>query len=145
MILAPEFRIARIFLIVGTCYGWPSWAQGVIHSAADGIFTTAQAQRGKQLYFDNCVACHGDQLQGGEESPSLAGSVFLKKWGPLPLSAIFQYINTEMPLGQPGSLGANANADILAYILSVNNVPAGATELSPDLKILSGIILQAKQ
>jgi mono/diheme cytochrome c family protein len=110
-------------------------------SAADGIYTEAQAARGKTLYLDNCTACHGGTLQGGEDTPPLSGSGFLGKWGKLPVGILYGYINTRMPLGQPGSLGAQGNADITAYILSYNNLPAGQTELPPDAKALSGITM----
>jgi hypothetical protein len=37
-----------------------------------------------------------------------------------------------MPLDNPGSLSASATADIVAYVLQVNNLPAGAAELTAD-------------
>ncbi len=117
----------------------PSNAQPVAHSAQDGIFTQAQADRGKALYLDNCMSCHGDGLQGGEDSPPLSGQPFLKKWGGLSVGALYGFVNTQMPLGQPGSLGAAGSADIVAYILYSNKIPAGQNELPADGKILSGI------
>jgi mono/diheme cytochrome c family protein len=109
--------------------------------AADGLYTEAQAARGKTLYLGNCTACHGGSLEGGEDSPPLSGSAFMDKWGKLPLGMLFGFVNTQMPLGQPGSLGAQANADIVAYILSYNHLPAGQNELPPDAKALGGITI----
>jgi len=109
--------------------------------AADGIYTEAQAARGKALYLGNCTACHGGSLEGGEDSPPLSGPAFLDKWGKLPLGILFGFVNTKMPLGQPGSLGAQANADIVAYILSYNHLPAGQGELPPDAEVLGGITI----
>ena len=37
-----------------------------------------------------------------------------------------------MPLDNPGSLSSAATADIVAYILQVNNLPAGTAELTSD-------------
>ncbi len=110
-------------------------------TAMDGIYTGAQAARGGALYQDNCSACHGGSLQGEEENPALSGRRFATHWGGLPMSALYGFINTQMPLGQPGSLGAQANIDIVAYILSVNKFPAGQTELPADAEILSAIIV----
>ena len=31
---------------------------------AAGSYSTAQATRGKQLYSDQCLACHGEMLEG---------------------------------------------------------------------------------
>ncbi len=50
-----------------------------------------------------------------------------------------------MPLGQPGALGAQGSADVTAYILSVNEYPAGSVELAPDMKTLRAILIDNKQ
>ncbi len=110
-------------------------------TGADGIYTAAQAARGKTAYLGACTACHGGELAGGEDSPALTGPAFLAKWGKLPVGALFGFINTQMPLGAPGSLGAPANADITAYILSSNGLPAGQKELPPDARALSAVIM----
>lgn len=131
------FRL-RLFILcsmVASAFGSSASAQDT------GFYTEAQAARGKALYFDNCTACHGGTLDGGESAPGLSGEYFAGKWGKLPLSLLFGYINTKMPLGAPGSLGAQANADITAFILSYNKAPAGAKELPPDAQALSGMKL----
>ena len=124
----------------------PNWvALGqAAHSAQDGIYTQAQASRGKALYLDSCATCHGVQLLGGEDSPPLAGAPFMTKWGELPVSALYGVTNTQMPLGAEGSLGAAGNADILAYILAYNGLPAGQSELPPDTKALANITIEAR-
>jgi S-disulfanyl-L-cysteine oxidoreductase SoxD len=110
-------------------------------TAADGIYTTAQAGRGNSLYQDNCSSCHGGSLQGEEENPPLSGKHFSSYWGGLPVSALYGFINTQMPLGQPGSLGVQGDADIIAYILSVNKFPAGQSELPADNNALKAITI----
>jgi hypothetical protein len=40
-----------------------------------------------------------------------------------------------MPGDNPGSLGRKTVTDIVSYILSVNQVPAGAAELPSDAQI----------
>lgn len=110
-------------------------------TAADGVFTAAQAARGKTAYFNECVACHGGELQGEEDNPPLTGKPFIDHWGGKPVSGLFGFINRMMPPGNGGSLGANGDADVLAYILSQNGFPAGAAELPTDPKILSTVTI----
>jgi quinoprotein glucose dehydrogenase len=113
-------------------------------NAAEGVYTKAQAARGQAAYLDNCALCHGDHLLGAEGSPPLTGSPFLKKWGGKPLAGLFNFINTQMPPGQPGALGARTNADIVAFMLSVGELPAGDSELPTDNTKLNAIILKGK-
>jgi S-disulfanyl-L-cysteine oxidoreductase SoxD len=105
-------------------------------TAADGIYTDAQASRGNDLYQNNCASCHGGSLQGEEENPPLSGNHFFTRFGGMPVSALFGFINTQMPLGQPGALGAQGNADVTAYILQTNKFPAGQSELPADMPSL---------
>ena len=44
-----------------------------------------------------------------------------------------------MPQNAPGSLSRQQNADILAFILKVNQFPAGKTELDRQTDILKQI------
>jgi S-disulfanyl-L-cysteine oxidoreductase SoxD len=108
-------------------------------TAADGIYTDAQAQRGNDLYQNNCASCHGGALQGEEENPPLSGKHFFTRFGGMPVSALYGFINTQMPLGQAGALGVQGNADVTAYILQVNKFPAGQAELPADLPTLRTI------
>lgn len=115
-------------------------ADGAAKTAAtQGVYTPEQARRGENLYFENCAVCHGGALQGLEENPPLSGRLFVKKWTGGPLAALYGYINTQMPLGQPGVLGAAGTADVVAYILSGNGFVAGTKELPADIKALRNI------
>jgi cytochrome c len=97
----------------------------------DGVYTDAQAERGRTLYMQNCSRCHGTDLSGTFEIPPLVGR-FMPYWSGSTLDALFDYVSTAMPLGNPGSLSAAANTDIVAFILKSNDVPSGAKELSGD-------------
>ena len=99
------------------------------HSIWEGIFTTEQANRGEPLYYRECSTCHGDKLAGHEDAPPLAGPDFLDSWNGLTVGKLFDKIRLTMPKGEPGEVGVQQKADILAYILSVNKFPAGKTEL----------------
>ena len=139
-----KIRILTALVFLGASAG-AALAQPATHTAQDGVFTSAQADRGDALYQNNCAACHGGSLQGEEENPSLSGKHFFTRWGGLPVSAIYGFINTQMPLGQPGALGVQADADIVAYILSVNKFPAGQTELPADNNALKAITINKPQ
>src|SRR6266852_7064128 len=53
-------------------------------TANDGVYTDAQATRGRALYQERCSPCHGD-ARGGGLAPPLSGSVFIAVWGAQPL------------------------------------------------------------
>ncbi len=122
-------------------------------SVWDGVYTAEQASHGQSLYNDTCFACHGADLAGTDLAgvdpagnnliPPLVGSKFLTKWNGKSLDELFEQIQTKMPSGNPGSLSRDANRDILAYILSVNSIPAGKTELSQDSGKLTAIRIDA--
>jgi len=106
-------------------------------SVWDGVYTEEQAKRGEPLYYRECSTCHGESLEGKEETPSLAGSDFVSDWNGLALNKLFDKIRLTMPKDDPGQLGLQQKADILAYVLSVNKFPAGKKELpqkSEELK-----------
>ena len=94
----------------------------------DGIYSDAQAERGHTLYNQNCGRCHGADLAGTYEIPPLIGR-FMPYWSGSTLDVLFDYIGTAMPLDHPGALNADANADIVAFILKSNDLPSGAKEL----------------
>jgi hypothetical protein len=62
----------------------------------------------------------------------LTGKAFLDRWREDRLESLFTFIKTTMPGATPGSLDARAYADVVAYILEANGLPAGNRELTPD-------------
>ena len=100
-------------------------------STWDGVYTDAQADRGRTTYMQNCGRCHGADLSGTYEIPPLTGR-FMPYWSGSTLDVLFDYVSTAMPLDHPGALGPAANADIVAYLLKANAIPSGARELGAD-------------
>src|SRR5262245_34878933 len=94
---------------------------------AEGSYSTAQATRGKQLYSDQCLACHGEMLEG-VVGPPLSGDDFLTDFGGHPVADVIQKIQSTMPQQAPGTLTRAQSTDLTAYILQFNKYPAG-----PDL------------
>ena len=101
----------------------PSW---------NGMYSGAQAQRGEALYAQNCMACHGRDLMGGERAPAVAGSGLVARWSDRPLDELLDYIQTQMPLNSPGGLTRHQDADILAFMLDRSGATAGSEDLWID-------------
>ena len=99
-------------------------------TAGGGVYTTAQANRGEAVYQKRCASCHGAAL-AGNAGPPLAGQDFLTIWNNQPVSDLFDKIHNTMPLDNPGTLTNPEVADVVAYILQTNKLPAGTAELTP--------------
>jgi mono/diheme cytochrome c family protein len=111
----------------------------------DGVYSEAQATRGKAVWAEACASCHGAELAGGDMGPGLAGRDFLTNWNDLSVGDLYDRIRTSMPQNAPGSLKAEQNADVLAFILQKNGFPAGAQDLAAQGDALKKInILAAK-
>jgi S-disulfanyl-L-cysteine oxidoreductase SoxD len=120
-------------------------AQDATRSVWDGVYTQEQASRGQGLYNQRCASCHADTLTGGESSPPLAGGEFLANWNGLTVGDLFDRIRTSMPQNNPGKLSREVNADITAYILSVNKFPAGKPELPHATEFLKQIRIESEK
>jgi mono/diheme cytochrome c family protein len=114
-------------------------------SVWDGVYTEEQGGRGQTLYTRECASCHGSSLNGGETAPPLTGSAFMANWSGLTVGDLFERMRLSMPEGRPGTLSRQQNADILAYILNVNQFPAGKTELARDTDRLRQIRFLAEK
>jgi S-disulfanyl-L-cysteine oxidoreductase SoxD len=99
----------------------------------DGIYTEAQAQRGRGFYAEHCASCHGANLEGAEHR-ALKGDRFWATWQDTTVDRLLTHVSLNMPHSEDGSLkgtlGARVYADIVAHILSTNQFPAGSAELS---------------
>jgi mono/diheme cytochrome c family protein len=112
-------------------------------SVWDGVYTEEQAKRGEEVYRKECASCHGASLTGGESAPPLSGGAFLANWNGLPLSDLFDRVRKTMPQNTPGKLTKQQNADVLAFVLSVDKFPAGKAELSRQAEFLKEIRFEA--
>jgi S-disulfanyl-L-cysteine oxidoreductase SoxD len=120
-------------------------AQPPTQSIWDGVYSEAQAERGKALYSQECASCHGGELTGGEMAPPLAGGEFMAGWDGLTIGDLFERIRISMPQNSPGSLSGQQNADILAFMFSSNKFPAGTAELPKEAGILKQIKFEVKK
>ncbi|HTN69640.1 MAG TPA: cytochrome c [Methylomirabilota bacterium] len=98
-------------------------------SITAGVYSTAQAARGGQIYRSQCAACHGNALEGSS-GPPLVGDTFLSNWSAKPLASLVEKIQKTMPFNLPGKLSTNQSIDLSAYLLQVAKFDAGQGELS---------------
>ena len=108
-------------------------------STADGIYTSAQAGLGEQVYQTECASCHGSNLRGSEGGGALLGAAFLNKWNGRPLLELFDFIRTSMPPTQPGKLSEENYARALAYLLQENGFSSGSRSLPVASRKLAAI------
>jgi cytochrome c len=104
-----------------------------------GVYTSEQATRGGELYRGKCAECHGDDLEGRESAPALAGSTFGQRWDGATLKKLFERME-EMPPDDPKArLAPKQSIDVLAFLLGANNIPAGRNALGADKDALAAI------
>ena len=103
-------------------------AQPTRQSVWEGLYSDAQASRGREAYVKACAPCHMEDLGGHEYAGALAGYPFQMKWEDASVAEVFGRIRT-MPLGEAGSLSTQEYLDILAYVLKANGYPSGQDEL----------------
>jgi mono/diheme cytochrome c family protein len=110
-----------------------------------GVYSEAQAERGRQLYLDTCSACHGQALEGADEAPALTGSTFTANWDGLSVGDLFERIRISMPQDQPGKLTREQYADVVAYLLHENKFPVGKGDLPAELPKLKQILIKTEK
>lgn len=116
------------------------------------LYTEAQAEAGKQVYDQHCMACHGARLQGNANkgAPAIAGTALLKRTQLLGWSVadLHNTIAATMPRNDPGSLSPKLYAQVTAYLLATDCYPAGQNRLpiqaakaekNADLQALKGV------
>lgn len=99
-----------------------------------GVFTIEQADRGKDIYLALCQSCH--------VAVAHTGPVFRGHWAGRPLSDLYTFVVTRMPKNEPASLAPETYADLVAYILKLNQAPAGPVELVGDPASLQHVRIQ---
>lgn len=90
-------------------------------SAAAGAYTARQATQGEATFRNVCGNCHG--------TAEFSGPTFLKTWSGRPVFALFDQLRYSMPLDNPGGLAREEYAAVIAYVLKLNQYPAGSSEL----------------
>jgi mono/diheme cytochrome c family protein len=87
----------------------------------DGVYSDAQATRGKSTYDSLCSSCH----EGGSMAPGLKGDDFLASWENKSVRALYSRAFTTMPSDAPGTLQEQELLDIIAYLIQANGFAVG--------------------
>lgn len=95
-----------------------------VRSTLTGVYTDAQAARGKDIYVMACRECH--------TPASHTGVTFRNAWGGKRLSDLLAFMTEKMPKNSPGSLTSDEYAAVTAYILMLNGLPPGDEDLPAD-------------
>jgi mono/diheme cytochrome c family protein len=116
-----------------------------VRSVWSGVYTTAQAERGRVAFEASCAICHRPDLSGrGTAIPALRGDEFTTERHGKSVGDLYGRIRSTMPPGRPASLAPEAYTDVVAYLLSANAFPPGASELPAHEESLAGIVFDER-
>jgi mono/diheme cytochrome c family protein len=104
-----------------------------------GVYTTAQAERGRAAFVKSCSNCHNSTLDGTVRAPALHGEKFMANWIDTNVDTLFTKLRDTMPATYPDTVAEDVKLDIVTYLLQANSFPAGSTELKLDQKELANI------
>jgi len=114
-------------------------------SVWDGVYTKAQATRGKTVYNETCARCHGETFLGGDDAKPLVGDVFFERWDGKSVFLMFDITRRKMPDDGPAVLSRAQTADVIAYLFAANGFPAGTADLATDDAPLKEIVITKKK
>jgi mono/diheme cytochrome c family protein len=124
-------------------------------SVWQGVYSQAQAARGKEEYQQTCARCHAANLDGvqdasilGDFAPrfSIRGTDFMERWREDTGYSLFTFIKMGMPPRtepKPPKIPEYSDEqvlDLMAYIFQQNGFPAGNSDMS--VAELRGIRIQ---
>lgn len=108
-----------------------------MRSSTAGVFTTAQAAEGRDIFGLQCGSCHSPIV-------SLIGTNdFKSQYFGQPLWKLFKFTKAEMPQNNPGSLTDAQYTSIMAFLLQSMRLPAGSVALPMDSTALKQIRLDS--
>lgn len=127
---------------------WRSWSAGMLVAIAfvsepgaglraqtgepriwQGVYSEAQATRGRDHFNNVCIRCHGPELGGSTEAPALKGDRFYTTFEQEPIDRLFLKARDTMPPNFGVNVDEQGKLDIVAYILKMNGYPSGPGEL----------------
>jgi quinoprotein glucose dehydrogenase len=109
----------------------------------EGMYSAAQAQRGRAVYEMHCSRCHGNDLNSVSSS-ELQGDEFMRHWEGRTVERLFRKIRDTMPPQGGDTIADGDKMDVVAYVLQQNGFPDGATELASDAAVLPDIQIAAR-
>lgn len=114
-------------------------------STWDGVYASAQADRGRGLLDRHCSQCHAPNLKGSQAAPAIVGPEFLYFWEGRTLGELLLYLRSTMPPGQAGTLSDAEYADIIAEMLRVSGFPSHPDEAPAGAAAALGDVVIRRQ
>jgi S-disulfanyl-L-cysteine oxidoreductase SoxD len=106
-------------------------------STRDGVYSSAQAERGEKTYQVKCGTCHmPDQYKG---------YVFMQSWTGQTIFALYTNLRRTMPKDNPGSLKPQDYADIIAFLLKINDLPSGDDDLKGAKPAMEDVVIEGPE
>ena len=140
-----RLTLARVALIVAVLINVAAIAaQAPRPPIWQGVYTAAQAERGRSAYTTSCLRCHNPDLSG-DRGPALKGERFMSTWGGGGVDRLFAKIRDTMPPFATSTLDDATKLDIVAFILQTNGFPTGAKELAAAELESIEIVAQGEQ
>jgi mono/diheme cytochrome c family protein len=131
-------RVLMAAVIAGSAIGVVTIAaQAPTKTTNDGVYTAAQAARGKAVFEAKCTGCH--------EPARFTGEAFFEAFNDKPMKDIWDVASGTMPEDNPGSLKQQEYGDILAYFLALNEFKTGDTELPGNAAAMAAIKVEKKK
>ncbi len=104
-------------------------------------YTTQQAERGKQIFIQQCAVCHGASGEGGVvpqmygayagmKVPAVVGKEMLPNMKTA--GNAYAFVKAHMPLQSPGSLSEEEALAVIAFDLMANGIAADGQPLTPE-------------
>lgn len=109
----------------------PLSARAQVAAPVDAV--AHQLDIGAQWYRARCLECH--------EKGDLSNANFQVKWSGQSAFDLYDIIQRTMPEDEPGGLTRGTYTAIVAYLMKLNGMPAGATALSSDSTALRAVRL----
>ena len=103
--------------------------------APAGLFSQAQANRGRDQFRSMCTECH--------TSGEFSDQTFKVKWARRSVGDLYEFIHTAMPDDAPGILTEAQAIDLTTYILEMNGFEPGSRQMQPDQAALDAISLSS--
>jgi S-disulfanyl-L-cysteine oxidoreductase SoxD len=107
--------------------------------ASTGVYSDEQADVGREAFLQHCASCHGADLSGGFGPRLVPLDPFVYR--DQPLSRPFEFMRTQMPFDDPGSLEDEVYAAILAHVLRENGYPSRPEPLPAETETLTTYVL----
>ena len=101
--------------------------------AAVGFYSLEQAVRGREAFRRVCGECH--------KTSDFRGRDFEWEWRRQTVWKFYIRLTMTMPEDDPGTLRPQTYADVIAYILQINDYASGTVELVPTAESMDVIPL----